>query len=383
VATATHGLTRVLRRLIYVSGSTLPSPEANAVHVAHMCDAFAGLGIQTELLALRGGGGSVAAHYGLHHPFRIRSQSALAHKAWLLGRRLRPAPKAVEPVYFGRRLKSLAQLARWGYPVGLEIHHPPRNPSQVRALADLVAAPRFLGLVVISEALRREILSRMPHVDPARVLLAHDGVREDRIREPAVQGDGAVRAVYCGSFHPGKGVETILEASRFVPDVCFDLIGGQARQIEALRATAPPNVRFLGHLPHEETQRLLPTYHLALAPYGSVVRGAHTPAHESLSNWMSPLKIFEYVAAGVPILTSDLPVLREILEPDRTASMTPPGDAVALADAIRALGADAGRRDRMARDAQSQLREYTWENRARAIADFLEAGVAATSGPRA
>jgi len=62
----------------------------------------------------------------------------------------------------------------------------------------------------------------------------------------------------------------------------------------------------------------------------AVVRGAQTPEHESLADWMSPLKIFEYMAAGLPIVTSDLPVLREILAPGRDACMTPPGDAQAL-----------------------------------------------------
>jgi glycosyltransferase involved in cell wall biosynthesis len=86
---------------------------------------------------------------------------------------------------------------------------------------------------------------------------------------------------------------------------------------------------------------------------------------------MSPLKIFEYMAAGLPIVTSDLPVLREILEPGRDAAMTPPGDADALAVAVRALALDPQERLRLAQSAHERLASNTWDTRAARILDFL------------
>jgi glycosyltransferase involved in cell wall biosynthesis len=361
--------------LHYVSASTLPSAEANAVHVAQMCDAFAGLDCEVTLHALPGGPGDVRAQYGLRHRFAIRLDGKLGHRLWLLARRLRLGG-ARDTLYFGRRLPSLTRLARSGLPTGFELHHPPRTPAQERRLRDLVAAPRFLGLVVISERLRDEALRRLPGLDPARVLVAADGVRADLVRTPRLRaGDGPVRAVYCGSFHAGKGADTVLAAAARVPEVAFDLIGGSPEQVAHARSLASANVTLLGHLPHDETQRRLAGYDLALAPYAAVVRGAQTPEHESLADWMSPLKIFEYMAAGLPIVTSDLPVLREILEPGRDACMTPPGDAQALADAVRALAQDPQQRLRLAQSAHERLGSHTWDNRAARILEFLQSGM--------
>lgn len=371
------------RCLVYVSASTLPSTEANAVHVAQMCDAFAGLGREVELRGTRGTGASVAAHYGLRHEFRIRLPSPVANALWTLDRYLsRRQARRSNTLYFGRNLNALSRLAAWGYPVGFELHHPPRSERKSAALRRILEAPGFLGLVVTTDSLRVDLISRFPSLDPERVLVAHDGVRADRIVEPRLHENKPVRAVYCGSFHRGKGVETLLAAAELVPEVAFDVIGGQPAQIESMQSRAPANVSFLGALPFEESQRLLPNYDIALAPYGSVVHGVRTPQHESLAAWMSPLKLFEYMGAGLPIVTSNLPVLQEILCNGETALMVSPDDPAAHAEAIRTLAADGALRMRFAHAAQQSLRNFTWENRAARILEFLDAHDTQHSGSR-
>ncbi|MBX9715408.1 MAG: glycosyltransferase family 4 protein [Burkholderiaceae bacterium] len=361
------------RRLVYLSASTLPSADANAVHVAQMCDAFTGLGCELELLATRGTDSSVRAHYGLRHPFRIRFVSPMTRMLWMQGRNLvRPLARRSGTLYFGRHLAMLSRLAAWGYPVGVELHHPPRTERQSAALRRLIEAPTFLGLVVITNSLRGELLSRFPVLDRKKLLVAYDGVQADRIVEPPTRTCAPVRAVYCGSFHHGKGVEMLLLAAALVPEVAVDVIGGEPAQIDALRSQAPNHVRFLGALPYDECQRRLLDYDIALAPYGSVVRGVKTPQHESLAAWMSPLKIFEYMGAGLAIVTSDLPVLREVLRHGETAWMASPDAPAEHAAAIRTLAADAELRLRLARAAQDSLRSFTWENRAARILEFLE-----------
>lgn len=368
----------VSSRLVYVSASTLPSGEANAVHVAQMCDAFAEVGMPVELRGKPGSGASVATHYGLRHRFPIHLPSAPGRALWMIGRSLnRRTGRASGVLYYGRNLSEISRLAGWGYPVGFELHHPPRSAAKLARLRRIIEAPTLRGLVVTTESLRVELLARFPALHPSRILVAHDGVRADRIVVPRRRETAPVRAVYCGSFHQGKGVETLIAAAAMVPEVAFDVIGGTPAQVQAMQALAPAHVRFLGSLPYEESQRLLPDYDIALAPYGSVVRGVRTPKHESLAAWMSPLKLFEYMGAGLPIVTSDLPVLAEILSHGTTALMVSPDDPSAHAAAIRTLAADGALRLRLAQAAQQTLRAYTWENRAARILEFLGARPAA------
>src|SRR5690349_13236107 len=111
---AASRLTGVSRTLVYVSASTLPSTEANAVHVMQMCDALAGAGCAVTLRARPGGAGSVAERYGLRNPLRITFESAVTHKLWLLAHSAtRGRARHATTLYFGRRLPPLARLASW------------------------------------------------------------------------------------------------------------------------------------------------------------------------------------------------------------------------------------------------------------------------------
>src|SRR3546814_12235925 len=88
---------------------------------------------------------------------------------------------------YGRRMNALCALAAAGYPTALELHHPPRGSAQSAQLQAFAVQAGFLGLVVISEQLRTEILRLLPNLDPASVLVAHDGARGDRLNEPELR----------------------------------------------------------------------------------------------------------------------------------------------------------------------------------------------------
>jgi glycosyltransferase involved in cell wall biosynthesis len=82
---------------------------------------------------------------------------------------------------------------------------------------------------------------------------------------------------------------------------------------------------------------------------------------------MSPLKLFEYMASGKPIVASDLPVLREILVEDRNALLYPPSDPAALAECLARLLADKSLATRLADQARQDVEDFTWERRAARI----------------
>ena len=90
------------------------------------------------------------------------------------------------------------------------------------------------------------------------------------------------------------------------------------------------------------------------------------------SRWTTPLKMFEYMAAGRPIVASDLPVIREVLEHGRNALLVPPDNLEAWETAVRTLITDASLRTGLAQAAVKDFhREYTREARARRVLEGL------------
>jgi glycosyltransferase involved in cell wall biosynthesis len=87
----------------------------------------------------------------------------------------------------------------------------------------------------------------------------------------------------------------------------------------------------------------------------------------------SPLKLYEYMAAGLPIVASDLPSLREVLRHDENALLVPPDEPAALADSLGRLLTDAALGERLRRQAHADVQGRTWSARAASVLSFLRA----------
>jgi glycosyltransferase involved in cell wall biosynthesis len=171
-----------------------------------------------------------------------------------------------------------------------------------------------------------------------------------------------VTVAYAGHLYAWKGVDVLLEALARVPDAHGLVVGGHERETDLARLRAlatrlriDDRVTFTGHLlPSAVAGRLARADVLALP----------NPASAISTHSTSPLKLFEYMAAGKAIIASDLPAIREVLTDEVNALLVTPGDAEALAAAIRRLANDAVLRRRLGERAQSAVAEYSWDRRA-------------------
>ena len=146
---------------------------------------------------------------------------------------------------------------------------------------------------------------------------------------------------------------------------------GERDIVDSLRKDSllPGNIRLHGFVPPSDTAKLSLAFDVLLAPYQPQVI---TAGGGETAKWMSPLKLFDYMATGKPILCSDLPVLREIIQNNRNGLMLPDNDSGAWAKALERLSIDPAERNRLGSTAREDfLARFTWDARARRVLNGL------------
>ena len=218
--------------------------------------------------------------------------------------------------------------------------------------------------------------------DAERAYAAHDGVRLDRFAGLPDQHSARVAvgwpqdgliAGYVGRLHTmamDKGAGLLVDALAQIDGVALALVGGPDDQAEALRARwiahGLPENRFLyaGQVAPGRVPLYLRALDIAAMPF---------PWTEHFAWYASPIKLFEYMAAGCAIVASDLPSTAEVVTDGETALLVPPSDVDALAAAIQRLGSDPALRATLGAAARTlALRDYTWGGRAHFILAALK-----------
>jgi glycosyltransferase involved in cell wall biosynthesis len=365
----------------YLSSSELPSRTANSIHVMRMCQAFAHNGHRVSLYAKRSDPTveDVFACYGVDRCFEIVScrrppfrklpgdlitATEVAKRAAML-----PRPD----LFFARQVYSLAAVAGLGVPMIFEAHTPPVNILQRHVEGWVMRRPHFVRLIVISDALRIEYRRLFPWLADSRIVVAHDAADPlETEREGSAEMSwpgrlGAFQVGYVGHLYRGRGIGLIIELARRLPAVDFHLVGGMDRDLERWKKVpCPSNLFFHGFIAPRNLFRYYTRFDVMLAPYQQRVLGVG--GKKELSRWISPLKFFEYMAAGKAMVCSDHPVFQEILTHRGNCWLVPHADIDAWCRAIELLRTDHALRDSLGAGAQRDFyARHTWKQRAAAV----------------
>jgi len=225
--------------------------------------------------------------------------------------------------------------------------------------------PRLDGIISITRGLAQQVKEVFSLQIPMAVV--PDGVNLDFFggiaRKPRNQ-----KIIYVGQLYPWKGTGTLVEAMQYLPIGELHLIGGSEERIQALREKAArlgvqDRVFFLGQLPPREVKRHLADSSVAVLPLTQDLISA---------SFTSPLKLFEYMAARIPIVASDLPSTREVLTSGVNALLVQPNDPRALGEGIRRLLEDRSLAEGLGQKAYEDVQEFTWAKRAQKISHFIQ-----------
>ncbi len=380
-------------KIVCVSASQVPSSTANSIQAMKACQALAQLGHEVHLLVpgrMSIPWEELADHYGLKQRFEVE---------WL------PANPRLKRYDFGlaavRRAQALKGdlLYAWppqaallgligGMPVILEMHGIPEGrlgPAVFGLFLKLRPARRYGAggnkrLLPITQALVDLLEGQFGyHFALGEVVISPNGVDLERyanLPEPAAARRAlglpeALTAGYTGHLYAGRGMGLLLELARRFPQVSFLWVGGRPEDVSAWRQRLADekigNVSLAGFVPNSRLPLYQATAEILLMPYERQIVGS---SGGDSAAYASPMKMFEYMACGRAIVSSDLPVIREVLD-ETSAVFCPPEDPEAWSRALQSLISDPSRRANLARRAQEAVEHYTWIERARrALEDF-------------
>ena len=375
---------RNLFKLAYIPNAAMPTQAANNVQVMKICAALAEIGLDVTLYGERAadydgatGHGDVHGHFGLQTGFPVVLQAKDDRgRENLLYRLMRQAIADGCTHVYTQSLEVALYAALADVPVIFEEHNI-KGEAEFAYQSLVARSPALERIVVISQPLKRLQAAMLRGLE-RRITVLHEAA--DAMREVPPPFDLGPQSRpgrnigYVGHLYPGKGAELCWELARRMPNVTFHMLGGTAKDIADWQAKSQdiPNLVFHGHRSPAEEPGFIAAVDICIAPF---LHDAKVSGEQyDVEALFSPLKIFEYMAQGKPVVTSDLPLLCKVLVSDETALICNPDQPESFVHALNRLIADPALGQRMGRTTKARLEtDFTWPARACAVRAFFEA----------
>jgi glycosyltransferase involved in cell wall biosynthesis len=385
-------------KVYYISPATLPSRTANSIHVVNMCEGLSQLGYDVTLFARSESLNSSACkdvlrdYYGVDakrievivYRNRIGRGAELFIGLYALFKFIKDILRSNAPEFvISRNLYGGALLGLlFRNKVVYESHAP--DVGLRKYLQCWLIKSNRISSVVISDSLRKVIAS-LYGVPEKKIAVMHDAARSGQVPMDSMERQEARSDLlgnrlddcsfdkvvgYFGHLYPGRGIEVIQGIAAQNPKTAFFVYGGNKVEIENYtNSNVMANIFFMGYIQPRNVGKSMAMMDVLLMPYQKTV--SIGLGDTDTAQWMSPMKLFEYMSVGVPIISSDLPVLREVLSDGENCLLVESNDIHAWSRALCSLTPHLAAK--ISSNAYKQyLGNHTWVSRSQKMLELLE-----------
>lgn len=378
-------------KIVYITNSRIPTTKAQGFQVMKMCEAFAREGANVELWIPRRINpikDSPFSYYNIRESFTIvkisvadlipfykilgplanfvESMSFAVFNIWRLY-------KSDFDIIYSRDQFTLWFLSFLNHKFIYEMHKMPQHPGFYRSIWQ-----KAHKIITITSILKNAIVKAGAQLP--KIFVAHDGVDLDAFNAVNKSAEELKTELnlpreqflvgYVGKFktlEQEKGLKTMIEAlSLLGKEIKMAFVGGDEAEVKEYRSLAQrlnvlPQCVFIGYQPYKRMVLYMKAMDAVVLP----------SPDKPLAHYSSPLKLFEYMASGRPIIASDLPAIREVLN-DKNALFFKPENSNDLARAIKMLKASPMLGYHLSQQALADAQNYTWANRAKNILAVID-----------
>jgi len=365
-------------KIVCIAASFVPSNTANSIQVVKAAHALSEIGNDVTLLVPGDEDVSwevVKKHYGLTQPFKIQwIQEDLFFRRYDFAFKSVRSALEVKPSLIYTWVLQAAVLSLWrGIPTILEMHDRVTGRIGPWLFRWFWRSKVTKQLLTNTKALKdRLILDYNLVSHQEQILVAPNGVEVERYQallspEVARQALGlppGFTAGYTGHFYAGRGMQLMFDLAKELPEINFLWVGGQPEDVllweKRAESAGLTNLHLTGFIDNANLPRYQAAAEVLLMPYGERIAGSGGGNSAEIA---SPMKMFEYMAAGRAIISSDLPVIHEVLD-EKTAVFCPPDVLSSWKEALVGLKNNKHRREKFGNRARSAVQDYTWRLRA-------------------
>ncbi len=375
-------------KLVYITNNRLPTEKAHGIQIAKMCEAFVNSGAKLELIYPKRRNpfeGDFFDYYKLDKTFKLT-------RAWSfdlvgiipkLGFRIQSLTFAISSylylflnkykgvVYSRDPFSSLLLFFNKKIKVVFEIHSLPKEIKFYHRFLFL----RVYKFVSISNGLKKDLIKL--GVPDYKIFVAPDGVdlkafqdihkSKKELRDDLDLSQDKKIILYTGHLYDWKGAHTLARASKHLSDkFAIVFVGGTDSDLRKFTRFIGENkfkrVILVGYQKPEKIPYYLKAADVLVLPNSGKERIS--------SDYTSPMKLFEYMASGVPIIASNLPSIREILNKNN-AIFFDADNSRDLAEKIQRNLKDKDFLNKISRKAIQDVENYSWSTRGKKIIDFI------------
>jgi glycosyltransferase involved in cell wall biosynthesis len=378
-------------KILLAAPTYLPSRRANTLQVLKMAQATKLCGHDVFVLVPNPGEkeipdwDSLALHYGLHQKFDIEWIPIKPNfRGYDYGLKVtKYFSRLGADILYTRLPQAAAYASSLNIPTIYEVHDLPGGIMGPWLFRRFMKGRGAIRLVIITQSLKAAISQKIiPLPDYPRAVVEPDGVDLIRYKNlpspmdarkslrsgkyPEISASNFTVG-YTGHFYPGRGVDIILEMAARCPDIDFLLVGGDPHAVskfqDKVHRRGITNIILTGFIPNSEIPCFQAACDVLLMPYQLEVAAS---SGGDIAHYLSPLKLFEYLACSRVILSSNLPVLKEVLN-ERNAILLPPDDVQTWVAALQDIKNDPTLRVSLSKQARKDSFVYSWEARAERI----------------
>jgi glycosyltransferase involved in cell wall biosynthesis len=399
--------------IIYITNLRLPTEKTYAINIIKTCQAFSDLGVKVVLVAPHFRDQSrpdVFAYYGVRKNFVIHLVPFI-NAVSLVSRLDIWMQKHIAPLV-GLVIPTLFTIGFWvnniSFAIAAQLTKPLRQKGDVVVFTrdalsgwllrlrdfcvvyDMHGFPlhkmllwkramKKMSGIVVTNYWKREQCVKVFGIPERKIVVAPNGFdpklfvlegNRQKLRQAlGLQVDKRI-VVYTGHLYDWKGAHVLASTAPLMPDAQFIFIGGSDDDRISFnkRFGRFSNVIVIGRCPHYEIPKYLKAADVVVLP-GSRISSSKRLATFSIFD-TSPIKLFEYMASGTPIVATDLPSTREILN-DENAVVVEPDNPQALKKGIESVLTDKNLASKISRRARIDAEKYTWPRRAEWILEFI------------